>query len=91
VEAAANEVKSYFSSLNSQFGGNVLLELSYDEKNTYNESYSESHTGIVFVSKFYVLISDGSMEQGECMENWRWTVHYNNYYGKWELVSYGYG
>lgn len=89
VEAAAEEVKSFFE---SKFSGCILLSLSYDEELTYDKEYSQIYDdAIVFVSDYYVIIGDGSTINGEMMNYWRWEVRYNHNYDKWEVISYGYG
>lgn len=81
VKQAAAEVKHFFS---GNFGGCILLNLTYSEENSSAEK-------IVFYGDYMVLSYDGINEPFTVVGgDWHWDLTYNTAYLKWMVTGYGY-
>ena len=88
IHAAAEEVRQYFQ---NNFGGCVLLRLSYDEAHTLDrEWHSEYPQAIIFESDYYMLKEPVAGDMNRERNNWSWTVTRNEN-GEWIVVGWGYG
>lgn len=88
IHTAAEEVRQYF---HNNFGGCVLLRLSYDEAHTLDrEWHAEYPQAIIFESDYYMLKVPVAGEMNRERKNWRWTVIRNDN-GEWIVVGWGYG
>ena len=88
INAAAEEVKQFFK---NNFGGCVLLRLSYNEENTLDrEWHPEYPEAIIFESDYYMLKEPVAGDMNRDRNNWNWTVIHNSD-GGWRVAGYGYG
>ena len=88
INAAAEEVKQYFK---NNFGGCVLLRLSYDEEKTLDQEWHREYPeAICFTSDYYMLKEPVAGDMHRNRNNWNWTV-LHDFDGNWRVVSYGYG
>lgn len=88
INAAAEAVKQYFK---NNFGGCVLLRLSYDEENTLDQKYHREYPeAICFTSDYYMLKEPVAGDMHRNRNNWNWTVLHDSD-GSWRVVNYGYG
>ncbi|MBQ8134076.1 MAG: hypothetical protein IJ192_06715 [Clostridia bacterium] len=87
INAAAEEVKQYFK---NNFGGCVLLRLSYDEENTLDQEWHREYSeAICFKSDYYMLKEPVAGVMNRNRNNWNWTVLHDSD-GSWRVVNYGY-
>ena len=87
INAAAEEVKQYFK---NNFGGCVLLRLSYDEENTLDQEWHREYSeAICFKSDYYMLKEPVAGVMNRNRNNWNWMVLHDSD-GSWRVVNYGY-
>ena len=87
IRSVAEEVKRYFQ---NNFGGCVLLSLTYDEKSTLNKDWHEEYPeAIIFKSDYYMLKEPVAGDPNRDRHNWEWIVIKDNN-NQWKVVGSGY-